>query len=151
MAGLGDRVKATREELELSQGALAARVTAQGFPITQQGIGSIEDRNSKRPRCLPELARALGVADEWLRSGKGPKERALVSYLDEPKLRAAIQTALQLGFHVQSDAFLQRVIQAYAEDVALEERFQKATPSRSKKPAIMQKNTARKATTQNPR
>lgn len=64
-----------RLELGLSQEELAAAVRKAGGDISQTGIDKIEKRDAKRPRCLPELADALGVSEHWLMTGKGRKER----------------------------------------------------------------------------
>jgi phage repressor protein C with HTH and peptisase S24 domain len=45
-----------------------------GQRIHQTAIDKIEKRDSERPRALPEIAKALGVSESWLRTGKGPKE-----------------------------------------------------------------------------
>lgn len=58
---LGKRVKERREALGLSQPALAKRVG-----MTQQGINSIEQGDSLRPRKLKELALALKTTQEYL-------------------------------------------------------------------------------------
>lgn len=70
----GSRIREEREAQNMTQQALADKVTRLKYKITQSGIDRIEARDSKRPRCLPEIARALGVAELWLREGKGPKQ-----------------------------------------------------------------------------
>lgn len=57
----------------MTQQALADKVTRLGYKITQSGIDRIEKRDSQRPRCLPEVAKALDVTEKWLREGKGPR------------------------------------------------------------------------------
>jgi len=69
----GTRIAEERQARGLSQQALADKVTRLGYKITQSGIDRIEKRDSERPRGLPEIARALEVAEHWLRTGKGPK------------------------------------------------------------------------------
>jgi len=64
MDTLADRVRKARSELGLTQQQLAERAG-----MRQQGIQSIEDGTSKRPRRLVELARALGKTPEWLMDG----------------------------------------------------------------------------------
>ncbi len=134
MPSLSDRVTQCREELRLSQKELAQRITRLGFPFSQQGVDRLEKRATSRPHCLPELARALEVSEEWLRTGKGQRERGIGVDLDEPKLRAAIDTAVEIGYRAGTDAFLARVIQAYAEAVPVEERYS----ARGRKTPIIQ-------------
>jgi transcriptional regulator with XRE-family HTH domain len=73
MSTLGERVAAEREARQMTQTALAKRVTLYGFKISQQGIGQIESRGDTRPKCIVELAAALEVNPEWLKTGKGLK------------------------------------------------------------------------------
>ena len=73
MSTLGERVAEERAKQHLSQTQLAWRITELGFPISQQGIAQIEARGNTKPRCLQQLAMALGVMAEWLRTGKEPK------------------------------------------------------------------------------
>lgn len=69
----GDRIAQERNAQGLTQQALADKVTRLGRKITQTGINKIETRGSARPLALPEIAKALGVMENWLRDGKGPK------------------------------------------------------------------------------
>jgi phage repressor protein C with HTH and peptisase S24 domain len=73
MDGIGDRVRGERVGLGLSQQELAVAVTRKGFTIGQSGIGNIESHRTKNPKCIPELASALGVSVAWLRTGQGEK------------------------------------------------------------------------------
>jgi transcriptional regulator with XRE-family HTH domain len=57
----GDRVRQLRKERGLSQLKLAKAVG-----MRQQGIQSIEDGKSRRPRKLRELAWALQTTEGWL-------------------------------------------------------------------------------------
>jgi len=61
METIGKRVRARRIELGLSQTDLGEKVG-----MKQQGIQSIEDGKSERPRKLRELAVALETTQEWL-------------------------------------------------------------------------------------
>ena len=70
----GSRVAQERMRLDLSQQQLADRVTRFGYKITQTGIDKIEKRDTARPKCLKELAIALGVTQEWLLTGQEPKK-----------------------------------------------------------------------------
>lgn len=70
MASLSDRVRERRGELGLTQGQLATMISRLGHKVTQSAIDRIEQRDTKRPRCLPELAQALGVTQDWLLTGK---------------------------------------------------------------------------------
>lgn len=69
----GDRITQERKAQKLTQQALADKVTRLGRKITQTGINKIETRAAERPQALPEIAKALGVSEQWLRDGKGPK------------------------------------------------------------------------------
>lgn len=62
---LGNRVKQIREAKKLSQAELAEKVG-----VSQQAIGLLEQRNSKSSKFLVELANALEVSPEWLKTGK---------------------------------------------------------------------------------
>jgi transcriptional regulator with XRE-family HTH domain len=72
METLGGRVKRKREEKGWSQSDLALEVKRVNRSLTtrQSTIAAIEDGTSKKPTILYELARALGVSDEWLKTGK---------------------------------------------------------------------------------
>jgi SOS-response transcriptional repressor LexA len=58
---LGDRVRKLRKERGLSQMDLAKAVG-----MRQQGIQSIEEGKSQRPRKLREIAAALRTTEDWL-------------------------------------------------------------------------------------
>ncbi len=66
MPSLGERLRARRSELGLSQAELA---TAAG--MSQQGVVSIEGGDVQRPRRLMELADVLQVSVDWLLNGTG--------------------------------------------------------------------------------
>lgn len=65
---IGERIKERRAELGLTQPQLAklARVS----PGT---IGNVESGYRGEPRRLIDIAEALGVTPQWLRSGEAPK------------------------------------------------------------------------------
>lgn len=65
----GDRVRARRAELGLSQSELAKMIGAKN----QSTIGNIENRNGSSRYTL-ELSKALRVRFEWLETGQGEKE-----------------------------------------------------------------------------
>lgn len=69
----GYRVAQERGALGLGQRELAEKVTRLGYPISQTGIDKIEKRDTKRPKCVSELSRALNVTDRWLLTGREPK------------------------------------------------------------------------------
>lgn len=69
--GVGAKIRARREELQLSQADLAARIG-----IKQQSLDAIEKDRTKKSRYLPEIAEVLGLqmADldaSFARRGKG--------------------------------------------------------------------------------
>ena len=79
----GFRVAQERMRLGLSQQELAARVTCNGYKISQTGIDKIEKRDTERPKCLKELALALGITEEWLLSGNEPRQQQPETILDD--------------------------------------------------------------------
>ncbi|TXE41401.1 helix-turn-helix domain-containing protein [Serratia marcescens] len=62
---IGVRVKHRRDSLGLTQGQLAEKIGT-----SQQAIEQLEAGKTKRPRYLPELAKALEVTIDWLLDGK---------------------------------------------------------------------------------
>lgn len=70
---IGDRVKAKRLEMGLSQDELATR-----SKTTQQSIVNVETGKTKSPRNLLDLAKALNVSPEYLKDGV---EAGNVSYV----------------------------------------------------------------------
>lgn len=69
MISLADRVRAAREERQMSQSDLAKRAG-----VAASTISSIEQGRSKGTTLIVPIAKALGVREEWLVSGKGRKE-----------------------------------------------------------------------------
>lgn len=65
---IGSRTKARREELDLTQVGLAARAG-----VSPGTIGNFESGIRESPRQLLEIAAALGVTPEWLKTGRLPK------------------------------------------------------------------------------
>lgn len=70
MKTLGERVRAARKELGMSRPDLVA-ATKIGYST----ISEIERGGMQTTTKIPILARVLNVADEWLATGKGPRER----------------------------------------------------------------------------
>ena len=66
---LAQRVKLRREQLELSQPKLSA-LLGEGV-ASQQAIAAIENGQTKRPRYIRELARALQCSEDWLLGTQG--------------------------------------------------------------------------------
>ncbi|MCK0554493.1 helix-turn-helix domain-containing protein [Pantoea ananatis] len=64
MTTIAKRVQSKRSELGLTQAELAERVGT-----SQQAIEQLENGKTKRPRYLPELAKALGCEIDWLITG----------------------------------------------------------------------------------
>jgi len=69
---IGERVRQARESKGWSQTRLADEVRRVGGKLSQQNVGNIEGGTVDRPKALPEIARALGVTEEWLRTGLEP-------------------------------------------------------------------------------
>lgn len=65
---IGQRIKATREEIPLTQKALARKVG-----IAQPTLSELENGGSVGSKHLTQIAEALGVSASWLQSGNGPK------------------------------------------------------------------------------
>lgn len=78
---LAERLKWARETIAcLSQEELARRAG-----VSQGTIGNIEAGTRRNPRDLLEIAKAVGVHAEWLKSGRGP-----VRLLGSPESASAI-------------------------------------------------------------
>ncbi|AWI51388.1 phage repressor [Actinobacillus porcitonsillarum] len=66
MTTLSQRLKAVLQASKTSQSELAARIN-----ITQGAIGKIIRGETLNPKYILEIADALGVSVEWLKTGKG--------------------------------------------------------------------------------
>lgn len=81
---LGHRVRDRREELGLSQAALAERVTALcGKKVEQGNISNLENRDSRTTAIAPYLAQALSVDISWLLLG-GERDNAVSCVREDP-------------------------------------------------------------------
>lgn len=69
MSFSGDRLKARRKALKLSQEELAAKVG-----LSQNAISDLERGKALETAKLNELARICGVTPEWLMGREGPEE-----------------------------------------------------------------------------
>jgi transcriptional regulator with XRE-family HTH domain len=67
--GIAGRLVAERADRGFSQTALAALARC-----SQRSIAEIEKGGSFSPRLLRDVASALGISEDWLRTGKGTKE-----------------------------------------------------------------------------
>lgn len=74
MAGIAERVARRRQQLGLSQSALARRLN-----VKPQSIQQLENGQVARPRYMLELARALGVDAEWLVTGQAGGMQAVAA------------------------------------------------------------------------
>jgi phage repressor protein C with HTH and peptisase S24 domain len=79
MQTLGERLAKRREQLGLSQKALAEKVG-----VSQQSINKIETGQTRSPRNLEKLAESLSVTSQWLLFGEG-NSAATSPKLDEIK------------------------------------------------------------------
>ncbi len=70
MENLGSRIRKKRKELGISQTDLGEKIG-----MKQQGIMSIENGKSLRPRLLLELAQVLKTTPEWLLNGEGASDQ----------------------------------------------------------------------------
>lgn len=66
MGTLAQRLKSVMDEQGVSQNALAKAIG-----VTQPSIKKIIDGNTLEPKKIMEIATALGVDAEWLKTGKG--------------------------------------------------------------------------------
>lgn len=71
----GSRAAQERINLGLTQEQVARAVSRLGYQISQTGIDKMEKRDTTRPRFAKELAEALGVTEDWLLTGRGPKHQ----------------------------------------------------------------------------
>ncbi|MBK5962931.1 hypothetical protein CCR95_02195 [Thiocystis minor] len=71
MSTFGERMKHERRTLNITQAALAKTVGA-----AQQTIHQIENDVGRDTRFAIQIAQALGVNAEWLKTGVGPKTQA---------------------------------------------------------------------------
>lgn len=76
MNDLATRLKSVREEKRLSQKALAKRAG-----VSPSAIGSLETRRNRTTTLIVPIAKALGVREEWLVSGKGQRDVPMVDRL----------------------------------------------------------------------
>ncbi len=67
---LGKRTEFIREYLDITQAQLAAKAsTYYGETISQQALGALESRDSKRSRFSSAIAQALEINEDWLING----------------------------------------------------------------------------------
>jgi DNA-binding XRE family transcriptional regulator len=92
MSTFGERMKRERRARDLTQTALGELVGA-----AQQTIYQIEKGVGRETRYAVQIAQALGVNAEWLRTGQGPKTPAdWQSYLDLSGLSEDTQELLRV-------------------------------------------------------
>lgn len=65
---IGERIKAARKAIPMTQGELAAKVG-----VKQPTLSELERGDSASSAHLPAIAAALGLNALWLQTGKGPK------------------------------------------------------------------------------
>jgi transcriptional regulator with XRE-family HTH domain len=77
METLAQRVLRKRKEMGWSQADLALEVKRVNRSLTtrQSTIAAIEEGRSQKPTILFELAKALNVSEEWLKTGKEPVQK----------------------------------------------------------------------------
>jgi transcriptional regulator with XRE-family HTH domain len=106
MSTLSERVRVERLARGWSQAELARRVTNAGFRMTQGGIALMERRGDSHPRCILQLADALGVSPTWLQRGgvdkmpKASSDRAS----ELPVLEMRSLAAMPSGSHVHASS-----------------------------------------------
>ena len=72
---VGGRIEQERKAQGLTQEDIASRVRRMGVKLHQTAVDKMEKRDAKRPRYIREIAAALGITEDWLITGKGPKYR----------------------------------------------------------------------------
>ncbi|WP_420889291.1 S24 family peptidase [Cupriavidus gilardii] len=90
MKTIAERLKSARLAAQLSQEALAKKVG-----VSQGLIGQIEGGRNQGSKHVAALARALDVSADWLSTGTGPRERAIVS--SAPDLGSRLQDLIDSG------------------------------------------------------
>lgn len=98
MTTIAKRVQSKRSELGLTQAELAERVGT-----SQQAIEQLENGKTKRPRYLPELARALGCEIDWLITGT--KSGTNVAPAELGSKRIPILSYVQAGLWTESQEY----------------------------------------------
>lgn len=99
MEHIGKRIKIEREARDWTQGDLAEAVRRinPSLRTKQTTIHSIEAGLSKNPTIVYELAKALGVTEQWLKTGRGPKEPSVVNANDQIEtIWAAVLASYQM-------------------------------------------------------
>lgn len=108
---IAERIVARRKALNMSQAALAEAVG-----MAQPSLARTESGHTRRPRFLPDIARALGVNLIWLLYGTGPEDAA-ERPLDEAVLHAAaagaFTAARALAGDIDADEFAALVVAVY--------------------------------------
>jgi transcriptional regulator with XRE-family HTH domain len=88
MTFIGQRVKARREELGISQTVLAKRIGVSGPSLSQLESGKI-----KRSRRMSKLAAVLKVSTEWLEGSADGKPAAPAGAAKAPAVAAKVPVA----------------------------------------------------------
>ena len=98
MTTFAERLRAEREAKGWSQADLANRLS-----IAQSFIGALEASNQENSKYLPEIANQLGVDCYWLKTGKGPKNRATLPEEDRAILEAFHRLSPERRLAAQQD------------------------------------------------
>lgn len=96
MNNLGQRIRARREELGLTQEQIASQIG-----IKQQSYQAIESGNVKKPRYLYEISLALKCDMAWLLSGK-EKEVKNVKVINFEAYKVPLISYVQAGVWTES-------------------------------------------------
>ncbi len=118
--GIAVRIREIRESQGLTQASLAARM---GVTRSQVTLWETGGRNPS-PTSLKEIAQALGVAVEWLATGKGsPRPASSYDGLDPELLQMVLESAQSAfrkrGLDTNSRRFVQTVVTVYAASIIL--------------------------------
>jgi transcriptional regulator with XRE-family HTH domain len=125
METLGDRVAKARMEKGWEQKDLVKQVRKINprLKTAASTISSIERGFSEKPTIIVELAQALGVTENWLKTGKPPKERtnqAITERNTEEALTAVFAALLGVLQAMKFSAEEADEIAAYVRGVAEE-------------------------------
>lgn len=97
---LGNRVREARIRRGLTQDQLAKRAG-----MSQAAIHNLEKRDSQSSRFIMELAQALAVSPEWLRTGEGMRDIGRDSQNNRSSFSGALSRGSELSELVSMDVW----------------------------------------------
>lgn len=94
MTTMGDRVRSKRDEMGLSQEALARELECSVKTVSRYETGEQLPRRGKR---LSALAKVLGVTEEWLEYGRSPSSEPVAEPVQTRELGIVDQAIAMLA------------------------------------------------------